>query len=57
MITKDEFQDILDEETVMIFGVNFGHGRIVRDVDPLLFDVLYNDYIQSIEEAMEEENA
>ena len=57
MITKDEFQDILDEETVMIFGVNFGHGRIVRDVDPLLFNVLYNDYIQSIEEAMEEENS
>ena len=48
MLTKDEYQDLLDESypTYTIMGYTFHAGKIIRECDPVWFDVLYNDYIQ-----------
>ena len=56
MITKDDFCDMLNEGVaVVLFGVEFRQGDIIRQMDPIMFDVMYNDYLQAVEEAEEEE--
>ena len=57
MTTKDDFQDMMDETypPYKILGVEFAAGRVLREVDPIFFDVLYNDFIQSKEEELENE--
>lgn len=51
MITRDDFQYMMDESYPPYkgFGVEIGAGRILRECDPELFNVLYNDFINSME--------
>jgi hypothetical protein len=57
MFTKDDFQDMMDETypPYKILGVEFAAGRVLREVDPIFFDVLYNDFLLSKEEELENE--
>lgn len=57
MITMDEFEDLLNEQEVKVLGRKFGHGTILRKVDPVSFHVEYHTYCAAVEEAIEEENA
>lgn len=47
MFNKDEFQDLLNEGYPPVQIADRGyyyHGDILREVDPVAFDELYNDY-------------
>lgn len=58
MITIDEFEDLMNEGTQVSIGrYSFGHGTILRRCDLITFMQEYHDYVQSIEEAMDEEAA
>ena len=53
MITKDEFEDLMNESfpqvEVMLGRLKYGRGTIIRKVDPVQFDIEYNDYIHYLE--------
>lgn len=51
MTTRDDFQDMMDETypSYKILGVELQAGRVLRELDPILFNVLYNDFLQSLE--------
>jgi len=51
MLTRDEFQDMMDETypPYKAFGIEIGAGRVIRECDPELFNVLYHDYMNSME--------
>lgn len=51
-MNKDEFEDMMNESypPYKILGTEFLAGSILREMDPIYFDVLYNDYINSLEE-------
>lgn len=53
-INKDDFEDLLNESPpTIIAGMRFYPGTILRNCDPIAFDVQYHDYCQSIEEEMD----
>ena len=56
-MNKSEFMDMLNDEypPVNLAGVEYCFGYILKEVDPIRFDVMYNDYCSYLEE--EEENA
>ena len=56
MITIDEFEELLNETYPMVrLGrLEYGRGTIIRKVDPVQFDVEYNDYLQYLEELCDE---
>ena len=50
MMTREEFQDMMDESYPPYkgFGVEIGAGRILRECDPEMFNVFYNDYLNHV---------
>lgn len=54
MITKDEFEDLMNESfpqvELMLGRLKYGRGTVIRKVDPVQFDIEYNDYLQYLEE-------
>ena len=59
MITRDDFEDLLNEdsEQVAVCGHWFSRGTILRRCDPELFNIEYHAYCHAVEEAIDEENA
>ena len=56
MISKDEFQEMLDEDPeVVIQGIRYCQGWILRRADPIAFDELYWSYVHACEEGKEEQ--
>ena len=57
MITKDEFQEMLDNTypDVVIVGIPFLAGRALRKLDPVAFDEMYYTTVHSWEEESEDE--
>jgi len=57
MTTKDDFEDMMNETypPYIILGTEFLAGSVIREMDPIFFDVLYNDFIQQHEEELENE--
>ena len=49
---QNEFLDMLNDDypPVNLAGVEYSFGYILKEVDPIRFDVWYNDYISSLEE-------
>ena len=57
MFTKDDFEDMMNETypPYNILGTEFLAGSVIREMDPIFFDVLYNDFLLSKEEELENE--
>lgn len=58
MYTKDEFETLLNESfpevELMLGRLKYGRGTIIRKVDPVQFDIEYNDWLQYMEEVEED---
>lgn len=54
-ISRDDFQELLDEEEVTICGITHNAGWLLRRADPVAFDEMYWTYVHSVEQAIEEE--
>ena len=50
-MTKDEFEQLLNDcyPTVQLFGMTFGAGQAIRELDPIAFDVMYQQQLNVIE--------
>lgn len=50
-MNRDDFQDMMNETypAYKILGVEFGAGTVLRECDPMYFDVLYHDYCRVLE--------
>ena len=48
---KEEFEDMMNETypPYKILGTEFLAGSIIREMDPILFNVFYHDYINTLE--------
>lgn len=55
MITENEFEELLNENSTSVLGRWFGNGTILRKCDPVSFHVEYHTYCASVEDAIEEE--
>jgi hypothetical protein len=55
MITENEFEELLNENSTTVLGRWFGNGTILRKCDPVSFHVEYHTYCASVEDAIEEE--
>ena len=55
-MNKEDFMDMLnyDYPSVNLAGIEYSFGYILKEIDPIRFDVWYNDYCSALEE---EENA
>jgi hypothetical protein len=54
--SKDDFEDMMNEAPpTIIAGMRFYPGTILRNCDPVAFDIRYHDYCQAIEEEMDSE--
>lgn len=53
--TMDDFEDVLNEQKVSLLGKLYGAGYLLRKVDPVQFNIDYHAYMNSVEDAMEEE--
>jgi hypothetical protein len=51
-MSESEFMDMLNDcyPTVNLAGVEYSFGYILREVDPIRFDVMHNDYCSNLEE-------
>jgi hypothetical protein len=57
MITKDEFEELMNESAPLKVGkYEFFPGTVLRECDPIAFDVEYHDYCDAVERAIEEES-
>jgi hypothetical protein len=56
-MNESEFMDMLNDEypAVDLAGIEYSFGFILKEVDPIRFNIWYNDYCSELEE--EEENA
>lgn len=56
MYTIDEFETLMNETypTVRLGSLEYGRGTIIRKVDPVQFDIEYNDWLQYLEECEED---
>ena len=56
-MSESEFLDMLNDEypPVNLAGFEYSFGYALKELDPIRFDVMYNDYCSMLEE--EEENA
>lgn len=56
MYTKDEFEMLLNESfpAVMLGGREYGHGTVLRAVDPEQFNIDYHDWMHYMDEVMED---
>ena len=52
-MNKQEFMDMLNDDypPVNLAGVEYCFGYILNEVDPIRFDVWYNDYCSALEDA------
>ena len=50
-MNKDEFEDMMNETypPYKILGTEFLAGSVIREMDPILFNVFYHDYINTLE--------
>ena len=57
MVTRDDFVDLMNESypPYKILGVEFGAGTVLRECDPVHFDMLYHDYCQSLDDGVNDE--
>ena len=57
MYTKDEFEMLLNESfpAVMLSGREYGHGTVLRAVDPSSFDIDFHDWMHYLDEMVEAE--
>lgn len=57
MITKDDFEDMMNDSAPLKVGkYEFFPGTVLRECDPIAFDVEYNDYCAAVEQDIEEES-
>ena len=51
-MSEQDFLEMLNETEpeVVIFGYRFSAGDILKEMDPIAFDVLYSDYTSCFEE-------
>jgi len=51
-MSKVEFLDMLNEEypSVNLAGFEYSFGYALKELDPIRFDVMYNDYCSMLEE-------
>ena len=52
-MTEQEFMDMLNDNypAVDLAGIQYSFGFILREVDPIRFDIWYNDYVSELEDA------
>jgi hypothetical protein len=52
-MTESEFMNMLNDDypAVDLAGIQYSFGHILREVDPIRFDIWYNDYISELEDA------
>ena len=50
-MNKDEFEDMMNETypPYKILGTEFLAGSIIREMDPIYFNVLYYEFINTLE--------
>ena len=50
-MNKDEFADMINiiNPLVVIMGLTFSPADILKTLDPVAFNVMYNDYINYLE--------
>lgn len=51
-MNKQDFLDMLNDEypPVNIAGIEYSFGYALKELDPIRFDVMYNDYCSYLEE-------
>lgn len=51
-MNKQDFLDMLNDEypPVNIAGIEYDFGYALKELDPIRFDVMYNDYCSYLEE-------
>ena len=54
-ITMDEYEDLLNEETVKVGRLTFGVGTVLRRCDPLVFHIQYHTYCAAIEQEIDDD--
>jgi len=52
-MTEQEFMDMLNDNypAVDLAGIQYSFGYILKEVDPIRFDIWYNDYVSELEDA------
>lgn len=52
-MSESEFMDMLNDDypPVNLAGMEYSFGYILNEVDPIRFDVWYNDYCSELEDA------
>ena len=50
---ENEFLEMLNDDypPVNLAGIEYSFGYALKELDPIRFDVWYNDYISSLEDA------
>lgn len=46
---EDLYDDMLDEETVTVFGIEFSGSRILKNCDPVCYRIGFTDYCDDLE--------
>ena len=56
MYTIDEFETLQNESypLIEVGARKFGRGTVMRKVDPVQFDIDYNDWLQYLDECAED---
>lgn len=56
MYTIDEFEDMMNVTfpQIKVGNLEYGRGTVLRKVDPVQFDIEFNDWLQYLDEAMED---
>jgi hypothetical protein len=51
-MSEQEFMDMLNDEypPVDLAGIEYSFGYMLKEIDPIRFDVWYNDYCSTLEE-------
>ena len=52
-MNESEFMDMLNDDypPVDLAGIEYSFGFILKEVDPIRFNIWYNDYCSELEEA------
>ena len=46
---EDMYDDLLDEETVTVFGTEFSGSQILKNCDPICYRIGFTDYCDDLE--------
>ena len=54
-MSEQDFMDMLNDTypEVDLAGIEYSFGYMLKEIDPIRFDVWYNDYCSSLEEEEE----